>query len=98
MIRSLRGIAFNYIPFIEQEISAAMQSNDPKLDYCDEIIAVGRKNLISLLKLQGNKKMLKRVRSNRHEFYLLLLNHSGMTLKMVSLPFWEPANQIDQAA
>ncbi len=93
MITTLKGVPTKDIPFIMKEISAAMQSND-----CNEIIAVGRKNLISWLKLLGNKKMLKCVRSNRHEFYLLLLNHPGRTLKMVSLPFQETANQIDQAA
>ena len=98
MITTFKGVPIKDIPFIMKEISAAIQSNDPKLDNCNEVIAIGRKNLFSWLKSQGNKKMLKRARSKKCEFYMLLLNHSAMTLKLVSLPFEGREIQIDRAA
>jgi hypothetical protein len=94
MIKSLKGIPTKDIPFIENEILAISQSGDPKWTKCDEIIAFGKKHLISWLKLLGNKKMLKRVRSEKHKFYLLLFNYSEKSLKMVALP--NEVNQIQK--
>lgn len=98
MIKSLRGITTDEIPFIQNEILDFLNSADFQLIDCDEIIEIERDYFIFWLETHGNQKMLKRVRSTKHKFYLLLLNHSLMTLKMVSIPFSDLGKQIDLSA
>lgn len=72
--------------------------NAPELAKCNDIIALGRKDLIKRLKESGNKKMLKRVRSKRHKFYLLMFYRETMTLKVVPLPYEVSTEETELAA
>jgi hypothetical protein len=81
------GIASNDQPLIHHEISCMTHVHAPELINCNEIIATSRQSLIHELKESGNKKMLRRVRSQRHEYYLLMFYRGPMTLKVVPLPY-----------
>ena len=98
MITSLRGIPVSDTPFIKHEVRAVLGSDKAHFSKYNEIIAIRRKELISWLKQLGNKKMLKRIRSARHDYFLLMLDYSEKTFKVVPLPWEKPEEQGDLAA
>lgn len=87
MKKHLEGVQATDIPFIESQIRELLLAQHPELINYDEVMILGRRCLIYKLQVLGNAKMLKRVNSNRHEYYLLFLNHASKTLKMISLPY-----------
>jgi len=84
---NLEGVPAIYMPLIVNRILEFLLENDLCADGYDEVFVFNRRTLISRLQELGNRKMLKRVNSNRHEYYLLFLNHASKTLKMISLPY-----------
>jgi hypothetical protein len=98
MITSLRGIPVSDTPFIKREIRALVGSDKLRFSRYNEIIAIRRKELISWLKSLGNKKMLKGIRAARNDYYLLMLDYSGKTLKVIPLPWKKSEEQGDIAA
>jgi len=89
------GIPSNDQPLIHSEISCMTHVHAPELINCDEIIATSRKRLIHELKESGNKKMLRRVRSKRHEYYLLMLYRESMKLRVVPLPYLRTPSDVN---
>jgi hypothetical protein len=87
MKKHLEGVQATDIPFIERQVQELLLAQHPELVNYDEVMIFGRRCLIYRLQVLGNAKMLKRVNSNRHEYYLLFLNHVSKTLKMISLPY-----------
>ena len=87
MKKHLEGVQATDIPFIESQIRELLLAQHPELVNYDEVMIFGRRCLIYRLQELGNHKMLKRVHSNRHEYYLLFLNHATKRLKMISLPY-----------
>jgi len=87
MKKHLEGVQATDIPFIENQVRELLLVQHPELVNYDEVMILGRRCLIYKLQVLGNAKMLKRVNSNRHEYYLLFLNHASKTLKMISLPY-----------
>lgn len=84
---NLEGVPAVYIPLIVNRILEFLLENDLRAYGYDEVFVFNRRTLISRLQELGNRKMLKRVNSNRHEYYFLFLNHASKTLKMISLPY-----------
>lgn len=81
-----RGIPLQDIPLLNTEVQALLNENCLDVENYDEIVAVRRKDLISELKELGNRKMLKGVRSIKHDCYFLLLNSDTKRLKIIGLP------------
>ena len=78
MIISYReGIPASNKPFIENQIQKLLLVNYLDFVTYDEVLIIRRTYLIPRLQELGNRKMLKRVNSNRHEYYLLFLNHAS---------------------
>jgi hypothetical protein len=98
MITSLRGIPVSDTPFIKHEVQSLIDSDEPLFSKYNEIITIRRKELISWLKQLGNKKMLKGIRSARNDYFLLMLDNSRNTLKVVPLPWEKPEENGDWAA
>jgi len=84
--------------FVALEIGKMTENHAPELVDCYDIIALGRKDLIKKLKESGNKKMLKRVRSKRREYYLLMLYRKTMKLRVVPLPYEVNSDEAEQAS
>jgi hypothetical protein len=86
-ITYVEGIPASNKPFIENQIQELLLVHYLDFVTYDEVLIIRRTYLIPRLQELGNRKMLKRVNSNRHEYYLLFLNHLSKTLKMISLPY-----------
>ncbi len=97
MLYALKGIPAKNFPFLKTQDHVVLLEQYGPIRY-DELIVVERVFLISWLKSLGNKKMLKRVRSNRHEFFLLMLYRDTMTFRMVPLPYVASSDEAELAA
>jgi len=86
-ITYVEGIPASNKPFIEKQIQELLLVHYLDFVTYDEVLIIRRTYLIPRLQELGNRKMLKRVNSNRHEHYLFFLNHASRTLKMISLPY-----------
>jgi hypothetical protein len=83
----LEGVQSNDVPIIEAEIQSLLLDKSVETANCDEIIAIGRGTLLPMLEKKGNNKMLEKARAKRHEYYLLLLNHTHWRLRVIPLPY-----------
>jgi hypothetical protein len=92
------GIPSKDLPQIQNEIWCMNDVQAPELSNCEEILVVSRKSLIQELRESGNKKMLKRVRSKRREYYLLMLYRKTMKLRVVPLPYEVNSDEAEQAS
>jgi hypothetical protein len=97
MLYALKGIPLKNFPFLMTQDHIVLLEQFGSTRY-DEIIVVERIFLIAWLKSLGNKKMLNRVKSNRHELFLLMLYRNTMTLRVVPLLFVATSNEAEQAA
>lgn len=97
MTIALKGIPAKDFPFLKTQDQIVLLEQFGPIRY-DELIVVERVFLISWLKSLGNKRMLKRVKSNRHEFFLLMLYRDTMSLRMVPLPYVEISDEAELAA
>jgi hypothetical protein len=93
------GIPSKDLPLVQNEIWCMNEVQAPELTNCEEILVISRMCLLQELRESGNKQMLKRVRSCRREYYLLMLYRKTMKLRLVPLPYEansceaEPASQ-----
>jgi len=97
MTQALRGIPAKNFPFLKTQDQVVLLEQYGPIR-CDELIVVERAILISWLKSLGNKKILKRVKSNRHEFFLLMLYRDTMKFRMVALPYVAHSDEAELAA
>ena len=97
MLYALKGIPVKDFPFLMTQDHVVLLEQFGSIRY-DELIVTERASLISWLKSQGNRKMLKRVMSNRQEFFLLMLNRDTMSLRMVPLPYVVVSYEAELAA
>jgi hypothetical protein len=97
MIIAQKGIPAKDFPFLMTLDHVVLLEQFGPIRY-DELIVVERVFLISWLKSLGNKRMLKRVKLNRHEFFLLMLYRDTMTFRMVPLPYVSVSDETELAA
>jgi hypothetical protein len=80
---NLKGVPTKYMPKIKQAIHDLLLESVVDESNCDELIAICRWELFQTLKEQGNLEMLRRLRSRKYIYYLLRLNHTRGTLKII---------------